>query len=70
MYYFKEVLYDGRTFVIYRHEKDVLGVFIKKDDERDNFQLLKFVYSTKQCREIIRNYKEYEMEYLYGCFLH
>ena len=70
MYYFKEILYDNRSFIIYRHPKGALGVFIEKNDERDTFQLLKFVSNTKQCREIIRNYKEYETEYGYGCFLY
>lgn len=70
MYYFKEILYDNRVFVIYRHEKDALGVFIKKQDERNNFQLLKFVFNTKQCRYIIKNYKKYEKDYLYNTFFH
>lgn len=70
MFYFKEVLYENRVFVIYRHKKGVLGVFIENKNKKDDFQLLKFVYSTKQCREIIRNYKEYETEYGYGCSLY
>lgn len=69
MYYFKEILHDNRTFIIYRHKKNVFGVFIKSKSKQNNLQLLKFVCNTKQCREIIRNYKDYKREYGYNCFL-
>ena len=56
MYYFKELLYDNKVFIIYRHEQNMLGVFL---DNGDDMHLLKFVYNTRQCREIIRLYKYY-----------
>ena len=34
MFYFKEVLYENRVFVIYRHKKGVLGVFIENKNKK------------------------------------
>ncbi len=60
MYYFKEVLHDDNVFVIYRHEQDVFAVFLLGlHNEVFGFHTLKVVYNTKQCRDIIKNYKEY-----------
>ncbi|MBC6695272.1 hypothetical protein H9L25_00575 [Terrisporobacter mayombei] len=60
MYYFKEVLHDDNVFVIYRHEQDVFVVFLLGlHNEVFGFHTLKVVYNTKQCRDIIKNYKEY-----------
>lgn len=60
MYYFKEVFYDNRVFVIYRHEQDVFAVFLLGlHNEVFGLHTLKVVYNTKQCRDIIKNYKEY-----------
>ena len=70
MYYFKEILHDDRIFIIYRHEKCCFGIFIQdKEKENNKFQLLKFVHNTKQCKEIIKKYKEYETKYGYNCIL-
>lgn len=60
MYYLKEILYDDNVFIIYRHKQNVFGVFF--EGEINGFygeHLLKFVYNTKQCRDIIKNYKKY-----------
>ncbi|MDY4127748.1 hypothetical protein [Peptostreptococcus porci] len=60
MYYFKEILYDNKVFIIYRHEQNMLGVFFKGvQNDYAGKHLLKFVYNTKQCRDIIRLYKYY-----------
>lgn len=60
MYYFKEILYDNKVFIIYRHEQNMLGVFFKGvQNGYAGEYLLKFVYNTKQCRDIIRLYKYY-----------
>lgn len=60
MYFFKEMFYDEKVFVIYRHEQKVFGVFLLgRHNDVFGLHTLKFVYNTKQCREIIRNYKEY-----------
>lgn len=60
MYYFKEILYDDKVFIIYRHEQNVLGIFL--EDEINGYygkHLLKFVYNTKQCKDVIKNYNKY-----------
>lgn len=56
MYYFKELLYDNKVFIIYRYERNMFGVFL---DNGDNIHLLKLVYNTRQCRNIIRLYEYY-----------
>lgn len=60
MYYLKEILYDNKIFIIYRHEQNVLGVFLNgTHNGYKGLHLLKFVYNIKQCKDIIKNYKEY-----------
>lgn len=60
MYFLKEILHDDKVFVIYRHEQDVLGVFFDGvHNGCSGEHLLKFVYNTKQCKDIIKNYKNY-----------
>lgn len=69
MYKFKEILFDNRRFIIMRktdRRSNIFGIFIGHKQHEKDFQILKIVNNTKQCREVIKNYRECEKDYLWN----